>query len=272
MKRDGVTLIVWLVAIYAAICAAAYFGNRVFMYFPDPTRVPPMEVGLNGVKEIEIAVAEGVTLIAWHAPAKDDKPTILYFHGNAANAANRAPRIELIKENGFGVLYLNNRGYGGSGGRPTEEDNVADAIAAYDDLIGLGVPATRIVAYGESLGSGQAVRLATAKPVAAVVLEAPLTSTVDVARRTYFCLPIGLLIIDKYNNKRNIRSVTAPVLILHGEQDSVIAVEMGLRVYRAANEPKRIELFPRGTHDDLFDHGAWEKTQAFVESLGGSAR
>ena len=136
-----------------------------------------------------------------------------------------------------------------SGGRPTEEDNVADAIAAYDHLIAFGVPAARIVAYGESLGSGQAVRLAAARSVAAVVLEAPLTSTVDVARTTYFWLPLGLLITDKYNNERNIRSVTAPVLILHGEQDGVIPVEMGLRVYRAANEPKRIELFPQGTHD-----------------------
>ena len=261
------TLIVWLVAIYAAICAAAYFGNRFLMYFPDPTRVAPEAAGLNGVKEIELTVADGTILIAWHSPAKDDKPTILYFHGNAANAANRAPRIELIRENGFGVLYLNNRGYGGSGGTPTEQGNVADAIAACDYLIGLGVPATRIVAYGESLGSGQAVRLATAKPVAAVVLEAPLTSTVDVARRTYFWLPLGLLIADKYNNERNIRSVAAPVLILHGEQDNVIPVEMGLRVYRAANEPKRIELFPQGTHDDLFDHGAWEKTRSFVDSL-----
>ena len=262
-------LIPWLVAVYAVICVAAYFGNRLFMYLPDPTRVAPAEAGLDGVKEIEIAVADGVTLIAWYAPAKEDKPTILYFHGNGANAANRAPRIETIRENGFGVFYLNNRGYGGSGGRPTEEDNIADAIAAYDHLIGLGVPAGKIVAYGESLGSGQAVRLATARPVAAVVLEAPLTSTVDVARGTYFWLPLGLLITDKYDNERNIRSVTAPVLVLHGEQDAVIPVEMGLRVYRAANEPKRIELFPQGTHDDLFDHGAWEKTRAFVAAQGG---
>jgi fermentation-respiration switch protein FrsA (DUF1100 family) len=81
-----------------------------------------------------------------------------------------------------------------------------------------------------------------------------------------------LLITDKYNNERNIRSVTAPVLILHGEQDGVIPVEMGRRVYRGANQPKRIELFPQGTHDDLFDHGAWEKTRAFVDSLSGSTR
>jgi hypothetical protein len=105
--------------------------------------------------------------------------------------------------------------------------------------------------------------------VAAVVLEAPLTSTVDVARRTYFWLPISWLITDKYDNERNIRSVTAPVLILHGEQDGVIPVEMGRRIYRAANEPKRIEVFPQGAHEDLFGHGAWEKTRSFVDSLGG---
>jgi uncharacterized protein len=272
MKQEVMTLIPWLVAVYAAICAVVYFGNRLFMYFPNPTRAAPAEAGLDHVKEIEIAAADGVTLVAWYAPARDGKATILYFHGNAANAGNRASKIGLIQENGFGVLYLNNRGYGGSGGRPTEEDNVADAITAYDHLIGLGVPPGKIAVYGESLGSGQAVRLAAARLVAAVVLEAPLTSTVDVARRTYFWLPIGLLITDKYDNERNIRTVTAPVLILHGEQDAVIPVEMGRRVYRGANHPKRIELFPQGSHDDLFDHGAWEKTRAFVVSLSGSTR
>ena len=264
------TLTLWLVAIYAAICVTAYFGNRLFMYFPDPTRVAPLEVGLNGVNEVEISVPDGIELIAWYAPAKDDKPTILYFHGNGANAASRAPKIERIRENGFGVFYLNNRGYGGSSGRPTEENNVADAIAAYEHVTGLGVAPDKIIAYGESLGSGQAVRLAAARPVAAVVLEAPLTSTVDVARSTYFWLPLGLLLTDKYNNEQNIRAVTAPVLVLQGEKDAVIPVEMGLRVYRAANEPKRIELFPQATHDDLFDQGAWEKTQAFVDSLVGA--
>jgi uncharacterized protein len=262
-------VIAWLVGAYAVMCVAAYLGNRLLMYFPNPTRASPAEVGLNGVEEVEITGADGVTLVAWHAPAAGDKQTLLYFHGNGANAVNRAPRIGMIQESGFGVFYLNNRGYGGSGGSPTEESNVADAIAAYDYLSGLGVPGGRIVAYGESLGSGQAVRLAATRQVAAVVLEAPLTSTVDVARSTCFWLPLDLLITDTYSNERNIRSVTAPVLILHGERDAVIPVEMGWRVYRAANEPKRIELFPRGNHDDLIDHGAWDKTRAFLAALGG---
>ena len=83
----------------------------------------------------------------------------------------------------------------------------------------------------------------------------------------YFWLPLGLLLSDKYNNERNIRAVTAPVLVLHGAQDEVIPVEMGWQVYRAANEPKRIEVFPQGSHSDLFDHGAWKTVQAVVDAL-----
>jgi pimeloyl-ACP methyl ester carboxylesterase len=158
-------LVTWFVAVYAVICAAAYFGNRRLMYFPDPKRISPAEAGLDGIQEIEIAAADGVILVACYVPAKGDRPTLLYFHGNAANAANRAPKMETISEDGCGVFYLNNRRYGGSGGRPTEEANVADVITAYDYLIRLGVSAERIFAYGESLGSGQDVRLATKRSV-----------------------------------------------------------------------------------------------------------
>ena len=234
----------------------------------DPARVPPAEAGLDGVREIEFEARDGTKLVGWYAPAQDGKPTILYFHGNAANAANRAPKIAMMLQDGFGVFYLNNRGYGGSGGSPTEANNVADALAAYDELRRLGVPAERIAAYGESLGSGQAVRLAAAHPVAGVVLEAPLTSTIDVARPVYFWLPLNLVIADKYDVERNVSAVTAPLLILHGEQDEVIPVEMGRRIFRAANQPKRLETFPAGHHNDLFDHGAWEKMREFLLSLG----
>lgn len=260
-------LILGLGAAYVLICVAAYFGNRMFMYFPDPARVPPAAVGLNGVEEVELHAADGTELVAWYAPAKEGRKTILYFHGNAANAANRAGKIAMMLEDGFGVFYLNNRGYGGSGGSPTEANNVADAVAAYDYLAARGVRNEDIVAYGESLGSGQAVRLATARQVAAVVLEAPLTSTVDVGHSVYFWLPLDWLITDRFDVERHISAVTSPLLILHGERDEVIPVEMGWSNYAAAHEPKEIATFPNAFHNDLFDHGAWEKMREFVLSL-----
>jgi uncharacterized protein len=267
IERGIMDFIPWLIAVYLAICAAAYFGHRMFMYFPDPARVAPADAGLEGVEEIEFAAKDGTRLVAWYAPAKEGKPTILYFHGNAANAANRAPKIAVMLEDGFGVFYLNNRGYGGSGGSPSEPNNIADAIAAYDELRRLGVPAGRIAAYGESLGSGQAVRLAAERTVAGVILEAPLTSTIDVARPVYFWLPLRFVIADHYNIERDIAAIKAPLLILHGEQDEVIPAEMGRRIYKAANEPKRIETFLAGRHNDLFDNGAWETMRNFLLSL-----
>ena len=58
MKQQVMTLIPWLIAVYAAICAVVYFGNRLFMYFPNQTRAAPAEAGLDHVKEIEIAAAD----------------------------------------------------------------------------------------------------------------------------------------------------------------------------------------------------------------------
>src|SRR5271169_1640380 len=67
-------IILWIVAVYALICAVVHFGNRLHMYFPDPTRTAPAEAGLDGVEEVEIVTNDGVTLVAWHAPTKKDKP------------------------------------------------------------------------------------------------------------------------------------------------------------------------------------------------------
>lgn len=82
-------IVVWLIAAYVGICLAAYLGNRLLMYIPDPSRTRPAEVGLDGVREIEITVDDGIRLVAWHAPAKKNQPTILYFHGNAPRNAWR---------------------------------------------------------------------------------------------------------------------------------------------------------------------------------------
>ncbi|MEC9369052.1 MAG: alpha/beta fold hydrolase [Pseudomonadota bacterium] len=262
--------LLWLVVVYAAVCVVAFFVNRMFMYFPDPERIAPAAAGLETAEEVEFASSDGTRLVAWRVKAPAGRPTVLYFHGNAANAATRAYKIKIIAESGYGVFYLNNRGYGGSQGAPSEPANVTDAFAAYEHLKGLGVKPEDIFVYGESLGSGQAVKLAAGKPVAAVGLEAPLQSTVAIGKQTYWFLPLGLILRDRYNNVKNIRDVHVPVVIVHGRHDDVIPLSHGQAIHAAANEPKKFELVEEAGHSDLFNRGAWERVDSFFASHRGS--
>src|SRR5262249_43046729 len=159
--------------VYAAIALAAYLGQRKLMYFPDRARTLPTEVGLAGVAERTIETPDGERVVAWYGRARPGQPTLLYFHGNGGSLAVRAPRIARFMDEGWGVYMMTYRGYGGSTGSPSEAANIADARLAYHDLVKEDVLPRSIVAYGESLGSGIAVRIAAELPVGAVILDAP---------------------------------------------------------------------------------------------------
>jgi fermentation-respiration switch protein FrsA (DUF1100 family) len=94
------------------------------------------------------------------------------------------------------------------------------------------------------------VRIATERPVGGVVLDAPYTSIVDVAAQAYPFLPVRFLLADRYESTKYIAQVQAPLLILHGDRDPVIPVAMGRELFRLANEPKRLAIFPGGGHSD----------------------
>jgi fermentation-respiration switch protein FrsA (DUF1100 family) len=243
------------VAVYCAIGLVAYLGQRKLMYFPDRAHVLPVEVGLRGVEERTIETPDGARVIAWYGKARWGKPTLLYFHGNGGSLAARTARIARFMEEGWGVYIMTYRGYGGSTGSPSEAANVADARLAYAALKQEGVPPGSIIAYGESLGSGIAVRIAAELPVAGVILDAPYTSIVDVAAQAYPFLPVRLFLTDRYESTRYIGAIKAPLLILHGARDGVVPVAMGRELARLAPEPKRLVVFPSGYHSDLYING-----------------
>ena len=244
------------VALYVLVVAAAWLGQRHLMYVPDPTRVAPASAGLRGVDELVLETPDGSRLIAWRTSAVEGQPFILYLHGNAGNLASRADRFQRYQAQGLGLAMLSWRGYGGSTGRPSEANNVADARLAYDTLVASGVRPEDIVVYGESLGSGVAIQLVAERKVAALVLDAPYTSIVDVALLSYPYLPVRPLLIDRYESDRHIKQVRVPVLVLHGERDAVIPVRMGKALHEMVPGPKKLVLFPDGGHVDLDDYGA----------------
>lgn len=228
------------VTILAVVLGALlYLGSsalqQFLIYHPDHRRITPIEVGLNGVEEVELNTPDGNTLIAWFAQASAGQPTVLYFHGNAGGLAGRGLRLQRLNDAGFGVLILSYRGYSGSTGRPTERDNVADGKRAFNYLVEeKGLSADDIFLFGESLGTGVAVQVAAAKAPAGVILDAPYTSMLDLAHLHYPYLPAGWLLKDRYETKRYIGKMKSALLIVHGDQDQVIPDAMGRAVFKAA--------------------------------------
>jgi len=263
-----VKLALVLASAYGIIAVAAFIAQRRLMYFPDATRVPPSSFALTGVEEQVLETPDGARLIAWYGRAAPGRPTLLYFHGNAGNLANRSERVRKYTSRGYGVFMLSYRGYSGSTGRASEQANVADAKLAYDALIADGVAPGDIVLYGESLGSGIAVQLAAEKPVGGLVLDAPYTSIVDVAAGAYPFFPVRWFLFDRYETLRYLPKVHAPLLVLHGEEDEVIPVAMGRAVYEAANAPKEIVTFPGAGHSDHHLFGSSEEAYRWIDAVG----
>ncbi|MFQ5786174.1 MAG: alpha/beta hydrolase [Alphaproteobacteria bacterium] len=244
------------VAGYAGLVGALFLGQRRLMYPAGETPPGPVAAGVPEMRAVRVATADGLDLLAWYAAARDERPTLIYFHGNAGHLGHRAAKVRPFVEAGYGVLLLAWRGYSGNPGSPSEDGLYHDARAAFAFLEADGVPPERVVLYGESLGSGVAVQMATEKPVAALVLEAPYTSMVEVAQRHYWYFPIRHILLDRYDSLAKIGDLRLPLLVIHGELDRVVPSDLGRTLFEAAHEPKELRLFADGGHSDLYDHGA----------------
>ncbi len=257
----------WLLILalgYGALVALVYVVQRGLQYFPDKTRTAPALAGLPEAEEVERETSDGERVIIWHIPPREEKPLILYFHGNAGSLASRVDRFRMLTASGLGLVALSYRGYGGSSGRPTESGLIADALAAYA-FAAERYGARRIALWGESLGTGVAVAVASAKSVGAVVLESAFSSCADVGAAAYWYLPVRLLMKDQYRSDLIIGKVTAPVLMLHGDRDPVVPIALGERLYSLITAPKRFVRFSGAGHNDLGAHGAVAEATRFIE-------
>lgn len=257
----------WLLLVvllgYAGLLVVLYLSQRSLMYFPDPLRRLPATAGLPQAGEVVLHAADGERLYAWHIPPATERPLILYFQGNGGGLDLRARRFAKLAADGFGVLALNYRGYGGSGGTPSEAGILRDAAAAYEFAVAR-YPAERILVWGESLGTGVAVAVAADRKVARVLLESPFTSTADVAAAIYFFVPVRLLMHDQFRSDLRIARVTVPVLILHGERDVTVPIRFAERLYAMIRGPKRFIRMPDAGHNDHDDHGALALVRGFL--------
>jgi uncharacterized protein len=240
------------IGVYCVFVGGLFAFQRRLMYFPVKMTEPPSAFGLKGVEDIFLETSDKVKLQTWVHAARPGYSTILYFHGNAFHLGERAAWFSAFIDAGFGLVAVSHRGFGKSEGSPTEAGLYADARIAIDYAQGaLKIPSKKHIYFGESLGSGVAVQMATERPPGLLVLQAPYTSVETRAAELYpFVIGVRHLVRDKYDSLSKIGSVDAPLLVLHGAKDAIIPVRHGEALFAAANQPKTMVVYPEAHHDD----------------------
>ncbi|XBQ17135.1 MAG: alpha/beta hydrolase [Oceanicaulis sp.] len=257
--------------VYLSWLALFALQSRI-LYFTDPTRRDPAELGLQRCVEHELDTPDGQTLVLWEAePAFEGAPHVLYLHGNRRALWRRARFFRMFLAAGWGFTALAHRGFNGSTGRPSEKNNVADACLVFDTLVKRGVSPGAIVVYGESLGSGTAVQVGASRPVGGVILHAPYDSFRDIVRsRTGWLLP-RMIFRERYDSIRQIARVTAPILWIHGDDDQVIPLKRGRRLYDAAQGPKYAALVKGANHFGIYTQAVFNQHIRFFTEAAASA-
>jgi fermentation-respiration switch protein FrsA (DUF1100 family) len=216
---------------------------------------------------------DGIRLGAWYLHVGTDRgPAVIVFNGNAGDRSVRAPLAAALSRAGLSVLLFDYRGYGGNAGRPSEDGLAADARAARAWLVAQPeVDPARVAYFGESLGAAVALGLAIEHPPAALVLRSPFTSLADVGRVHYPWLPVGSLLLDRYPSIERIGSLKAPLLVIAGDRDDIVPVELSERLYIAASEPKWFVQMRGAGHNDpelLDGRRMLDEVRRFLEEAG----
>jgi pimeloyl-ACP methyl ester carboxylesterase len=233
-----------ILALYIGVSALAWMYQGRMIY-PAPLAragVPP------GFERITYRTADGLELSAGYRAARGDLPTLLFFHGNGADWQSTAGVTQRLAAHGFGVLAAEYRGYGGNPGVPSENGLYADGRAAFLYLREHGVAPNRTVLVGNSLGSGVATQLAGEVDALALVLISPFDSLEATASRHMRWLPVRTLLRDRYDNAGKLGRITIPVLILHGEADTLISLDQARRL-AAARPDTELITYPEWGHD-----------------------
>ena len=206
----------------------------------------------------------------WLPQARADAPVLLYLHGARWDVRGSSPRMRRMHELGFAVLGIDYRGFGrSSAALPSEASALEDARAAWDWLARQH-PGNRRLIFGHSLGGAIAVQLAAQVPDAAgLIVENSFTSIPDVFKTLRFgWLPLTPLITQRFDAAERIASVRAPVLVVHGSEDTLIKPELGRALYERAPAPKRFLLVEGGSHHNTNALGQGAYRQAIAELFG----
>jgi fermentation-respiration switch protein FrsA (DUF1100 family) len=259
---------VLVIYVLAAVMLSAF---ERWLVYPAPPHAGADWVAADLPHEdVHFSSHDGVKLHGWYVPHAAPRAVVLFCHGNGEHVARLAPMLALLRERaGVSVFAWDYRGYGHSGGKPSEKNLLADARAAQLWLAEHeGIRPEDVVLYGRSLGGAVAVGLAAEHPVRGMVLERTFADMVETAAYHFPWLPVKLLMRNRYPSAKRIAAYTGPLLMTHGTADRIVPFEMGKRLFDAATTPnKRFFVVEGGDHNGPQPDEFYDALGEFLDEL-----
>ncbi|CAI8765553.1 Hydrolase_4 domain-containing protein [Pseudomonas sp. IT-347P] len=225
MSRTLMSLVALIVAAYLVLCAALFFFQRSLIYFPQPNVINSAD------SRMTLAMPDAQVSVVTRERA--GPRALIYFGGNAEDVSRNLPEFaEAFPD--YAVYLLNYRGFGGSGGSPSEAAIAEDALALFDQVY---ASHPQVAVIGRSLGSGVAIRLASQRPVQQLILVTPYNGLGEIAARQYPWVPVQWMLKDRFESGKYAAHIRVPTLLLAASDDEVIP---------RASTQRLLENFPQG--------------------------
>ena len=219
---------------------------------------------------ITIATADGERLRAWVMLAPAARANVVYFHGNGANLSNWSPILTGIVKRGYSVVAFDYRGYGTSTGHPTERGLYRDVDAVVKHASTARSASIPTVYWGRSLGAAMAAYAATVQPPDGIILESGFANARAAVRGSAILVALSFFSSYRFPTAEFVNRARRPVLVMHGNRDSVIPFARGHELFDALTVPKQFFVVDGGDHNDDVPRDVeayWSAVDRFSDGL-----
>lgn len=276
IRIDPAPLIVVAASLVALKLLVIWIEPRMAFYPIRGVQEAPAVAGL-AFEDVAIPTADGERLHGWWLDAPGARAQVVFFHGNGGNLSLWLDAIVGIRQHGYSVLAIDYRGYGSSTGRPSEKGLYRDAEASIQIFRDrLHKPGAPVVYWGRSIGSPVAAHAAGRVPPDALVLESPMPDVRSLLRTNPVLWLLSFLSSYRFPTARLVRHYSGPVLIVHGDADSIVPHQAGRRVFDAAETSRKTFVTIAGAdHNDLHlvnPRRYWDAIETFIAGTPTAVR
>lgn len=224
---------------------------------------------------LTIDTTDGERLRAWVMRAPTPRGNVVYFHGNGANLSNWSPILTGIVKRGYSVVAFDYRGYGTSTGHPTERGLYRDVDAVVKHASTARSPSIPTIYWGRSLGAAMAAYAATVQPPDGIILESGFANARAAVRGSAILVALSFFSSYRFPTVEFVNRARRPVLVMHGNRDSVIPFARGHELFEALTVPKEFVEIEGGDHNDDVPRNAeryWSAVDRFTAGLAHRSR